>query len=95
MILNEPNTIYFVSKLQVPSTVNLVIRRPDKNNEGLYSMVEFDPITHPFVYEFDYTPSLEGTYLFTIFENGVHTSSKALYCELGPQSKVPTINFED
>jgi len=95
MLLGESFSIYYIAKnyLTGLTSVSLLVTKPDQTMQGLFVMNEFDPVNRKGHYVYDYTPTMEGNYLFTVFQNGAWKYSKAEYCEVRPE-QMPVIKFQ-
>ena len=95
MFVLETFPVYYIAKNYRTGAmiVNLLVRKPDNTNEGLFGLVEFDSLNHKGVYKYDYLPLLEGEYLFTIFENGIHKYSKTEYFKTRQELR-PIVRFD-
>lgn len=88
-----PITYFARDKKTGLTSVVLLVERPDGVNEGLFNMVEFDPVNHAGEYRYNYTPMLEGIYGFRVAENGIWQATNQKESK-DRQGRVPYATFD-
>ena len=96
MYVGESYPVYYraVSSKTGLLNIKLLIRRPDNVIEGLFTMNEFDSVNHKGRYLYEYTPPIEGEYLFTVYENGSADYSKSEFFRTRDE-KLPFVSFDN
>ena len=74
------------------TTVRLIVRRPDGVIEGIFPMSELTEPALAGVYMYEYTPTIAGNHLFSVFENGVWEHNKSEEATILP-TNVPVAKF--
>lgn len=83
MYVNEPYKLSYSAVDYVSGKpVNLIVERPDGVTEGLFLMIEDNPSNFTGVYKYEYTPTIEGKYLFKVFENSLWKATYGEYAEI-------------
>lgn len=79
MFVNQVHRVMYVAKNYQTGLTNITMRvtKPDKSLEGLFTLIEFDPTNRPGHYIYDYTPTEEGNYDFSVYEGAIHKFTKS------------------